>query len=153
MTPNPQPPTPNDSNAGATGTAVDAPRVAGSRYAQTDPNRDDAERYRAIRMQHVWEQGEAADSTEREDYDKWADSLRNAWKTNEWPPQQTMKTHTALPGMIAKHAIVTDVCRTNKTDAGATAEALERLRAEAIATFPFHVGKGVKFHFVLLVEQ
>ena len=53
----------------------------------------------------------------------------------------------------AKHAIVTDTCRINKTDNGARDEALDRLRDEydpLLKNWP--IGSDVKFHFVLSVE-
>ena len=54
----------------------------------------------------------------------------------------------------AKHAIVTDVCRTNRTDEGAVDEALDRLREEALRLFQSRGhGRGDKFHFVLNIER
>lgn len=53
----------------------------------------------------------------------------------------------------AKHAIVTDTCRVNKTDNGARDEALDRLRDEYDALLKnWPIGSGAKFHFVLAVE-
>lgn len=65
-----------------------------------------------------------------------------------------MMSQTTLPGLKAKHAIVTDQCRTNRTDAGAVDEALSRLRSEALecmANWP--QGVGAQFHFALTLER
>lgn len=53
----------------------------------------------------------------------------------------------------AKHAIITDECRTNKGDEAVMEEALQRLRDEwpRVAN-GWKVGKGCKFHVVLIVE-
>lgn len=59
-----------------------------------------------------------------------------------------------IPGIPARHAIVTDTCRTNHTDEGAIREAADRLIAQAIEEVGFApIGEGVKFHFVLTVER
>lgn len=56
--------------------------------------------------------------------------------------------------ITAKHAIVTDECRSNRTDEGAVDEALARLRAEAMRLFGKRGhGRGDKFHFKLVVER
>ena len=58
-----------------------------------------------------------------------------------------------IPGIVAKHAIVTDTCRANKGDSAVIDESLERLRAEAVEVMPnWAQGSGVKFHFALTVE-
>lgn len=55
--------------------------------------------------------------------------------------------------MIAKHAIVTDECRLNRTDLGAVLEALERLKLEAMECIPhWPIGKGHKLHFKFEIE-
>lgn len=54
----------------------------------------------------------------------------------------------------AKHAIVSDVCRANRTTEGAVDEALARLREEALALMARRgEGRGDKFHFVLSIER
>jgi hypothetical protein len=60
---------------------------------------------------------------------------------------------TVIPGIKARHAIVTDVCRANRTDEGAVDEALARLREEALQCFQGWKGKeGIQWHFVLTME-
>jgi hypothetical protein len=59
-----------------------------------------------------------------------------------------------IPGVAAKHAIITDECRQNRGDAGAVEEALRRLREEydnVARGWP--VGSGGRFHLVLVVER
>lgn len=59
-----------------------------------------------------------------------------------------------VPGSIAKHAIITDTCRANRTDAGAFDEAVARLREEYEACVEGWRGKpGVQFHVVLTLEK
>lgn len=56
--------------------------------------------------------------------------------------------------VTAKHAIVTDVCRSNRTNEGAVDEALARLREEALRLFSKRGhGRGDKFHFRLDIER
>jgi len=56
--------------------------------------------------------------------------------------------------ITAKHAIVSDVCRRNKTAAGAVDEALERLRAEAMRIIAKRGDdRGDELHFILQVER
>lgn len=59
-----------------------------------------------------------------------------------------------IPGTPAKHAIITDTCRANRTDRGAFDEAIERLRQEYDACMKGHPnGLGTQFHLVLTVER
>ena len=63
------------------------------------------------------------------------------------------KTST-IPGIKAKHAIISDECRINKSDGGAFEEAVAHLREEyknLLHHWP--TGKRAKFHVVLTVEH
>lgn len=55
--------------------------------------------------------------------------------------------------MKAKHAIITDECRTNRGDEGAIDEALRRLREEflVLATI-WPIGQGTRFNVILDLE-
>lgn len=58
-----------------------------------------------------------------------------------------------IPGIAAQHAIITDVCRTNRGDEGAIDEALTRLKKEFLSTVEYWpIGTGTQFHLVLTVE-
>jgi hypothetical protein len=60
-----------------------------------------------------------------------------------------------IPGIAAKHCIVTDNCR--KVQGGsieAIDEALRRIRDEAIRTLPhWPIGNDHRFHFVFSVDN
>jgi len=59
-----------------------------------------------------------------------------------------------IPGTPAKHAVITDSCRANRSDRRAFEEAVERLRAEYEACMKGHpFGHGTQFHLVLTVER
>lgn len=58
-----------------------------------------------------------------------------------------------VPGIKAKHAIVTPNCRKLKGDDPAISEALERLREECKSCMSFEANQGANFHFVLTVER
>ena len=61
---------------------------------------------------------------------------------------------TTVPGRKAKHAYITDVCRTNRGDDGAIEEALNRLREEFKACADaWKIGDGTEFHLVLTVHK
>ncbi len=63
-------------------------------------------------------------------------------------------SESKIPGSMAKHAIISDDCRTNRTDAGALDEAFDRVREEyfrCAAGWP--IGKGAKFHIALTIER
>lgn len=66
-------------------------------------------------------------------------------------------TETKIPGIKAKHAIVTDECRANMSPEAAFDEALERLRQSAEGTNEVRIRNGqhrnVNYHFVLVVED
>lgn len=56
--------------------------------------------------------------------------------------------------MIAKHAIITDECRVNRTDEGAIKEALQRILDEYMACVgAWPLGEGTKFHVKLEIER
>jgi hypothetical protein len=60
-----------------------------------------------------------------------------------------------VEGIKAVHAIITDECRKNKGEFDAIVEATNRITTEyvdfLVKTHP--IGKGVKFHVVLSVEE
>lgn len=60
-----------------------------------------------------------------------------------------------IPNAVAaKHAIITDECRTNRGDSGAFEEAVNRLRQEYhVAAKNWGTDKGVKLHVILAVER
>jgi len=58
-----------------------------------------------------------------------------------------------IPGITAKHAIITPVCRKNRTDYGAFFEAIERLRTEYLECCKVAENESVNYHLVLSVEQ
>ena len=56
--------------------------------------------------------------------------------------------------MIAKHAIITDECRRNRTDLGAIQEATQRILLEYMACIEhWPIGNGTKFHVKLEIER
>jgi hypothetical protein len=56
--------------------------------------------------------------------------------------------------ITAKHAIVSDTCRRNKTAEGAVEEALGRLREEAMRLIAKRGdGRGDNLHFILEIER
>lgn len=55
------------------------------------------------------------------------------------------------PGSTAKHVIITPVCRTNRTPAGAFEEAVRLLREEYEACLPGN--PDARFHLVLSIER
>jgi hypothetical protein len=61
---------------------------------------------------------------------------------------------TTIPGIKARHAIVTDTCRANRGNDGVIDEVFDRLRDSYLAASKgWPVGNGAKFHFVLTVER
>lgn len=61
---------------------------------------------------------------------------------------------TTLPGVKAKHAVISTTCRQNRGDEGAADEALARLRAElltCLANWPQE--HGATFHLALTVDR
>lgn len=60
--------------------------------------------------------------------------------------------HTPVPGVSARHTVITDTCRTNRGDLGAWEEAVARLRAAYVQALPaWPVGTEVEFHLALTV--
>ena len=60
---------------------------------------------------------------------------------------------TKIPGIQAKHAIISDNCRQLRGDEGAIDEALDRLKQEYVKLMEhWPLGKEVKFHVVLTVD-
>lgn len=56
--------------------------------------------------------------------------------------------------MLAVHAIITDTCRTNRTNLGALDEAFQRIRNEYLILSEIHkIGSGVNLHVKLEVEM
>ena len=59
-----------------------------------------------------------------------------------------------IPGSAAKHAIITDACRSGKTDMGAFDEAVERLRQSYVdALEGWRDYEGVNYHLILSIER
>jgi len=78
--------------------------------------------------------------------DKWlADAL-----LSEAEPQPPLRMN--VPGIIAKHAIITPVCRENRTPYGAFFEAMERLRDEYLECCKIKENENANYHLVLSVE-
>lgn len=58
-----------------------------------------------------------------------------------------------VPGITAKHAIITPECRAGRTDLGAFDEALDRLRTEYLKVLDLRGEEGpANYHLVLSVE-
>jgi hypothetical protein len=58
-----------------------------------------------------------------------------------------------IPGIPAKHAVITDQCRRNHGAFGAVDEAVARIKQEFLACIRHHpLGRDTKFHLVLTVE-
>lgn len=64
-----------------------------------------------------------------------------------------MSKRTEVPGGKLGHAIITEVCRTNRGDAGAWDEAVRRLRAEYDAALGGWANTPHQMHLVLTVER
>lgn len=58
-----------------------------------------------------------------------------------------------IPGITAKHAIITPACRANRGDDGAFEEAVKRLREEYKTILNLPGNEAVTFHAVLLVQR
>lgn len=58
-----------------------------------------------------------------------------------------------LPGIKAKHAIVSPTCRGNKGTLGAGSEAVGHLMEEYLTLADLPANKDAKFHFTLSVER
>ena len=62
--------------------------------------------------------------------------------------------NSTIPGGTARHAVITDTCRTNRGDVGAFEEAVSRLREEyGRIVRGWAIGTGVQIHVVLTVER
>lgn len=56
--------------------------------------------------------------------------------------------------ICAKHAVITDECRTNRSDIGAITEAVQRIVDEFMECAPhWPLGNGTKFHVKLEIER
>lgn len=67
-----------------------------------------------------------------------------------------MGHESKLPGIKARHAVISDLCRSGKGDEGAIDEALARLREtylECVAGWAREGRAGVKYHVALTVER
>ena len=61
---------------------------------------------------------------------------------------------TRIPGVAAKHVIISDECRKNRTDQGALQEAVRQVSEEYEHLTKGHpVGKRSRMHLVLTVER
>jgi len=58
-----------------------------------------------------------------------------------------------VPGITAKHAIITPACRSSHTAEGAFEEAVRRLREEYLTCAGLDCNATVSFHLVLTVER
>ncbi len=63
-----------------------------------------------------------------------------------------MKRETTIPGMKARHAIITPTCRENRTEGGAFDEAVRRLREDYDLICAGRAGTDFDIHMVLTVE-
>ncbi len=61
-------------------------------------------------------------------------------------------SETKIPGICAKHAVITPACRDGHSDMGAFWEAANRLREEYKSCL-VEANKDAKFHLVLTVER
>ncbi len=59
----------------------------------------------------------------------------------------------AILGITAKHAIITPVCRANRTPEGAFEEAVRRLKEEYDICRAIEGNEDVNYHLVLTVER
>jgi len=60
----------------------------------------------------------------------------------------------SIPGIVGLHAIISSVCRRNRTDEGAVDEALARVRNEIVNTLPnWPLEMDAKFHIIFSVER
>lgn len=60
---------------------------------------------------------------------------------------------TEIPGLPASHQIITDDCRSGRTDAGAFDEAVARIRREYDAILGHDQPLGTKLRLVLFIER
>ena len=61
---------------------------------------------------------------------------------------------TFLPGVKAKHAVISTACREGRGDDGARREAIARIEAELAALLDaWPKDKGATFHVVVLVDR
>lgn len=91
------------------------------------------------------------------------DRLKEAIEEDEYKILNAVATHvsssiyaksgTKTRGIKAKHAIVSPICRTNKTVEGAGREAAETLMAEYLELAGLEANADADFHFVLTVER
>jgi len=61
--------------------------------------------------------------------------------------------HASIPGIAAKHVIITPTCRTNRGKDGAFEEAVKRLCEEYNAVMNCDGADEVEFHVVLTVVR
>lgn len=58
-----------------------------------------------------------------------------------------------VPGINARHAVITPTCRANRTDMGAFEEAVARLRSDYERIVAKRGEDGALYHIVLAVES
>jgi hypothetical protein len=58
-----------------------------------------------------------------------------------------------IPGIKAKHAIISKECRQNRTAQGAFDEAAKRLQEEYLECVKHECNESVKYHLVLTLER
>jgi len=62
-------------------------------------------------------------------------------------------SETTIPGICAKHAIITPDCRRGRGDESAAIEAMERVSDELFKLMEEWPEDGARFHIVLTVER
>lgn len=60
---------------------------------------------------------------------------------------------TKIPGIKVRHAIITPVCRKNRTLEGAFEEAVRRLKDEYYACLQYSGNDEADFHLVLTLDR
>lgn len=58
-----------------------------------------------------------------------------------------------IPGIAARHCVITPTCRANRADSGAFEEAVSRLRADYERILAKRGEDGAQYHLVLTVES
>lgn len=70
-----------------------------------------------------------------------------------WRTKKASTVKTVIPGLKAKHAVVTPTCRASKGTQVALGEALDRLWDEYSLCCTFEANRNASYHFVLTIER